>query len=149
NLVRFGRVARAVSQGKPGAHGFREQSEITELDDVAAELDDLVSSLRLSRDRVRQRAEDNAHALKTPVAIMRQSLVPLRRELAEANERTRRALDLMSQTVERLDSLVDDARQIEESTAEMEDPPRRRVDLSRMLHQMLRGYGPLAEGRGV
>ena len=51
--------------------------------------------------------------------------------------------------MDRLDSLVDDARQIEDSAAELVDPPRRRVDLSRMLRQMLRGYGPLAEGRGI
>ena len=31
------------------------------------------------RDSMRRRAEDNAHAFKTPIAIMRQSLEPLRR----------------------------------------------------------------------
>ena len=51
--------------------------------------------------------------------------------------------------VDRLDSLVDDARRLDESVAELLDPPCRPVDLSRLLRQMARAYRSLAEGRGV
>jgi two-component system sensor histidine kinase ChvG len=44
---------------------------------------------------------------------------------------------------------VDDARRLDESVAELLDPPRRPVDLSRLLRQMARAYHSLAEGSGV
>ena len=55
----------------------------------------------------------------------------------------------MEKAVDRLDSLVDDARRLDESVAELLDPPRRPVDLSRLLRRMARAYRSLAEGRGV
>ncbi len=84
-----------------------------------------------------------------PIAIMRQCLEPLRRALPEDNPRGRRAAEVMEKAVDRLDSLVDDARRLDESVAELLDPPRRPVDLSRLLRQMARAYRSLAEGRGV
>jgi two-component system, OmpR family, sensor histidine kinase ChvG len=133
-----------------GAKGsFLEQSEITELDDIASEFDHLVTSLRRGAEHVRSRAEDTAHALKTPIAIMRQTLLPLRSELAATNKRVERALDVMEQAVERLDNLVDEARLPGDTADEEVDPHSGRVDLSRLLRQMLKGYHELAEGRGI
>lgn len=148
SLMGFGRVARAMSQGVPSDKSFLEQSQVSELDDIATEFDHLVETLKRGSERLRQRAEDSAHALKSPVAVMRQSLVPLQREAAN-DQSVKRALDVMSQTVERLDNLVDEARRVDDSVAELADPPRRRVDLSRMLRQMLGTYGDVAVGRGV
>src|SRR5436190_641754 len=55
----------------------------------------------------------------------------------------------MEQAVDRLDNLVDDARRLDESVAELLDPPRRPVNLSRLLRGMAKAYQGLAEGRGV
>jgi two-component system sensor histidine kinase ChvG len=55
----------------------------------------------------------------------------------------------MEKAVDRLDNLVDDARRLDESVAELLDPPRRPVDLTRLLRQMARAYHSLAEGHGV
>jgi two-component system sensor histidine kinase ChvG len=135
--------------GSSAKASFLEQSEITELDAIASEFDHLVTSLKRAAEHVRHRAEDTAHALKTPIAIMRQTLQPLRGELAASNKRVERALEVMEQAVERLDNLVDEARLPDDPGVEEADPQSGRVDLSRLLRQMLRGYQELAEGRGI
>jgi two-component system sensor histidine kinase ChvG len=76
---------------------------------------------------------------------MRQSLEPLRRDLPGTEARGRRAVEVMSQAVERLEMLIDEARRRDEAAAELLDPPRRPVDLSRLLRRMARAYGELAE----
>jgi two-component system sensor histidine kinase ChvG len=149
SVQRFGKLARMLRLGGAPVRGFAEQNEIAELDGVAAEFDRLVATLGQTADSIRRRAEDNAHAFKTPIAIMRQSLEPLRRALPEDNPRGRRAAEVMEKAVDRLDSLVDDARRLDESVAELLDPPRRPVDLSKLLRQMARAYHSLAEGHGV
>jgi two-component system, OmpR family, sensor histidine kinase ChvG len=149
SLQRFGRLARTLRLGGKPTRGFAELNEIAELDGVAVEFDRLVSTLGQTAESIRRRAEDNAHAFKTPIAIMRQSLEPLRRALQEDNVRGRRAAEVMEKAVDRLDGLVDDARRLDESVAELLDPPRRRVDVSRLLRQMGRAYQSLAEARGV
>jgi len=149
SVQRFGRLARMLRLGGKPNRGFAEQNEIAELDGVAAEFDRLVATLGQTAESIRRRAEDNAHAFKTPIAIMRQSLEPLRRAMPDDNLRGRRAAEVMEKAVDRLDSLVDDARRLDETVAELLDPPRRPVDLSRLLRQMARAYHSLAEGRGV
>ena len=93
-----------------------------------------------SSDGIRRAAEDNAHAFKTPIAIMRQSLEPLRRIVPLDNTRGRRALDVLEESVDRLDHLVACARQLDEATAELIDAPRQDIDLSRMVERMLDAY---------
>jgi two-component system, OmpR family, sensor histidine kinase ChvG len=149
SVVRFEALARVLRLGGSAKRGFAEQNEIAELDGVAIEFDRLVATLGQTAESIRRRAEDNAHAFKTPIAIMRQSLEPLRRALIEGNTRGKRAIEVMEQAVDRLDNLVDDARRLDESVAELLDPPRRPVNLSRLLRGMAKAYQSLAEGRGV
>ena len=149
SVLRFQGLARALRLGGTTRLGFVQQNELAELDGVAAEFDRLVATLGQTAESIRRRAEDNAHAFKTPIAIMRQSLEPLRRALIEGNLRGKRASEVMEQAVDRLDNLVDDARRLDESVAELLDPPRRPVDLSRLLGGMAKAYRGIAEGRGV
>lgn len=149
SVLRFQGLARALRLGGSTKLGFVQQNELAELDGVAAEFDRLVATLGQTAESIRRRAEDNAHAFKTPIAIMRQSLEPLRRALVEGNLRGKRASEVMEQAVDRLDNLVDDARRLDESVAELLDPPRRPVDVSRLLAGMAKAYRGIAEGRGV
>jgi len=149
SVLRFQGLARALRLGGGTKPGFAEQNELAELDGVAAEFDRLVVTLSQTAESIRRRAEDNAHAFKTPIAIMRQSLEPLRRALVDGNLRGKRASEVMEQAVDRLDNLVDDARRLDESVAELLDPPRRPVDLSRLLAGMAKAYRGMAEGRSV
>ena len=61
---------------------------------VAAEFDRLVDSLRASAEALRFTAQEIAHAFKTPLGIIAQSLEPLRHRIGD-DPRGRRALELI------------------------------------------------------
>ncbi|WP_255542457.1 sensor histidine kinase KdpD [Azospirillum sp. INR13] len=93
-------------------------------------------------------AEDNAHAFKTPIAVIRQSVEPLRRALPAENARSQRALTMIEKSLDKLDGLVSFARRMDEAAADLLAPSRRRVDLSSLVERMAGGYtGLLAERR--
>jgi two-component system sensor histidine kinase ChvG len=107
----------------------------------------MTGALRDSAENLRLAAEDNAHAFKTPIAIMRQSLEPLRRLVPEDHPRGRRALDVIEESVDRLDHLVASARKLDQAAAELLDSPRATLSLSDLLERMLVAYGDSFAGR--
>jgi two-component system sensor histidine kinase ChvG len=149
NILQFGLRARQLRLGNDRERSFVDEIELAELHSVAEELDRMVATLGQSAESIRRRAEDNVDAFKTPIAVMRQSLEPLRRDLPGDEVRGRRAVEVTSQAVERLDKLIDEARRRDEAAAELLDPPRRPIDLSRLLRRMARAYGELAEKREI
>lgn len=147
-LVRFARQARSIGAGV-GAPSFAASNRIPELDVVAQEFDRMVVSLRASAEAVRRAAEDNAHAFKTPIATIGQSIEPLRRLLPEDDTRGRRSLQLIEQSVARLDALVTAARRMDEANACLVNPPHEKIDLSRLTQTMLATYQDIAAERAV
>src|SRR3546814_17371183 len=97
----------------------------------------MTMALQDSAESIRLAAEDNAHAFKTPIAIMRQSLEPLRRLVAPEEVRGQRALDVLEVSIDRLDHLVAYARRLEETTAQLLHPPRHRICLPRIVERLL------------
>jgi len=148
-ILRFRQVARDLRTGDAGDRSFGSQNELVELSGVAEEFDRLIQTLRASADGIRNAAEDNAHAMKTPIAIMRQSLEPLKRIVPAVETRGRRAIAVLENSIDRLDQLVSTARRMDEAMAELLDPPRQRVDLSRLLKRMMVAYGSVIESRGL
>lgn len=148
-VLRFRRLARDLRTGDAGDSSFASQNELVELSGVAEEFDHLIQTLRASADGIRNAAEDNAHAMKTPIAIMRQSLEPLKRIVPAGETRGRRAIAVLENSIDRLDQLVSTARRMDEAMAELLDPPRQRVDLSRLLKRMMVAYGSVIESRGL
>jgi two-component system sensor histidine kinase ChvG len=147
SIHRFRRLAKDISIGSAGGDSFVVQNQVPELTSVAAEFDRMIKTLHDSAQSLRRAAEDNAHAFKTPIAIIRQSIEPLRRIVAGESERGRRAVEVIEQSVERLDDLVSYARLMDETTAELLDPPRRRVDLSGLCARMMTAYANVAAAR--
>jgi two-component system sensor histidine kinase ChvG len=147
-LRRFRAVARSLGRGGAPA-SFAQDNRVAELSEVAAELDSMVASLKRSETLLRQAAEENAHALKAPLAVISQSLEPLGRAVPADNARARRALELATRSVERLDGLVSSIRRTDEAIAALIDRPRRPVALSDMLERLGRGYARVAAERGV
>lgn len=147
NLRRFGLLARQIgNHDGNGRSSFAEQNTVPELRSVAEDFDRLVDTLRSSADNLRRAAEDNAHAFKTPIAVIRQSLEPLKRIIPGSDGRGPRAIDMIDRSLDRLDGLVSFARRMDEAAADLLEPPRRKVDLSELLEDMLSGYaGLLAE----
>jgi two-component system sensor histidine kinase ChvG len=148
-ILRFRQLARDLRTGDAGDLSFASQNELVELSGVAEEMDRLIQTLRASADGIRNAAEDNAHAMKTPIAIMRQSLEPLKRIVPANDTRGRRAITVLETSIDRLDQLVSTARRMDEAMAELLDPPRQRVDLSRLLARMVVAYGTVVESRGL
>lgn len=148
NLRRFRDVARALVRGRAGV-SFAAGNRVPELAEAAAEFDAMVATLRRSEGLLRQAAEENAHALKAPLAVISQSMEPLRRAVPPGDARAARSLEVIAQSVERLDGLVSTARRIDETIAALIDCPRRRVELSALLERLGRGYVRLAAERSV
>jgi two-component system sensor histidine kinase ChvG len=148
-LLSVHRLAQAKSRGELATSSFMDVNRLTELSGVARELDRLVGTLQQASDSIRAAAQDNAHAFKTPLAIIRQSLEPLHRVVPNDEPRGRRALSVMEGAIERLDQLVATARRVDETTAELLDPPRRRIDLSALVERSLEGYSPILERHGI
>lgn len=133
NLVRFERLARSISLGREGHRRFEKLNEVPELAGVAQQFDAMVDRLRASAASIRETAEESAHALKTPIGAIRQSLEPLRNVVPEDDRRGRRAIEIIDQCCARLGQLVVEARRSIEAAALMADPPTEQIDLGEVV----------------
>ncbi len=148
NLRRFGRLAREIGFDSAKTRSFAVQNRIPELQSVAQDFDRLVETLRNSAENIRRAAEDNAHAFKTPIGVIRQSVEPLRR-IAGSDRRAAEAIWLIEEALFRLDTLVTCARHMDQTTADLFEPPSSDVDLAGLLDRMLRGYAEACRQRDL
>jgi two-component system sensor histidine kinase ChvG len=105
--------------------------------------------LQRSAADIRRTAEDNAHAFKTPIAVIRQSLEPLRRALPKDHQRAERALGILEHSVDRLEALVATARRLDEATADLLAKPLVPVDLGRVIGGIIQIRSAILAGRDV
>jgi two-component system sensor histidine kinase ChvG len=145
NLHGFARLAQDIGDGSRNRDtSFRDLNQVPELTSVASEFDRMVDRVAASAEAIRDAAEENAHAFKTPIAAIAQSVEPLKRSVPQTDERGQRALQLIEKATERLDTLVNAARQMDEAIADLIRPPRDPVEFSRLLGRMLDAYGEAA-----
>ncbi|HYB08971.1 MAG TPA: HAMP domain-containing sensor histidine kinase [Alphaproteobacteria bacterium] len=140
SLRRFGRLARNLRTGRELRGTFSSLNRIPELSWVAEEFDRLVSTLRSSAQALRFAAEETAHAFKTPIGIIAQSLEPFRRGVTRDDPRTLRALDIIDRSLERLDGLVSASRRLDETIADSINPPHEPVPLSALVQEIAEEY---------
>jgi len=140
NVSRFRSAARKIRMHGPGAVSFGELNTIPELTRVAEDFDSLVSALTASQAFIKQAAEENTHALKAPLAVIAQSIEPLKRAMPQSDATAQRSLQLIERSVARLDSLLSAARDVEQAAADVVFPARRPINLSLFLAQMLSAY---------
>ena len=148
-LRRFALRARRIREQGPDAGSFADRNNLPELADVAAEFDRMVDALHRSAADLRRTAEDNAHAFKTPIAVIRQSIEPLRRALPEDNQRAQRAIGVVEHSLDRLDGLVTSARSLDEATADLIAKPRVPVDLGRVIGGLIQIRSGILASRDV
>ena len=148
-LMRFRDLARQIGTGRASGPGFSAQNRIPELNEVAEDFDRMTKALEDSARSIRLAAEDNAHAFKTPIAITRQALEPLKRLITEDSPRGRRAIDVIEESIDRLDYLVAGARQLDQATAELLNAPRHKIELSRLVGRMLVAYSDSFSSHGL
>jgi len=149
NLYRFEILARRIRTAGSADASFTALNRIPELDRVAGEFDQLVESLHETARRIREAAEENAHALKTPLGVIAQSLEPLRADLPAGDPRRRRAIDFIERSVERLDVLISAARRMDVAAAASITPSLRELDLSQFVERMAAAYAETPNPGGV
>lgn len=149
SLRRFGRLAGAIGASRGEVPTFAKQNRIPELAVVAEEFDAMVETLQHSARSIKRAAEDNSHALKTPIAIIRQCLEPLTAKAGENNRRGARAVEMIGSALDRLDVLVSFARRMDETEAELIAPPQDVVKPGRVLRRLVMEYEELVRKKNV
>jgi two-component system, OmpR family, sensor histidine kinase ChvG len=149
SLRRFAERARQIRNGGPGTGSFAARNDLPELASVAAEFDRMVEALHRSAAAMRRAAEDNAHAFKTPIAVIRQSLEPLRRALRADDQRAQRAIGVVESSIDRLDGLVASARRLDETAADLIAHPRTAIDLAPLIGGLMRTHSAIVPERNV
>lgn len=145
-VKRMETAARSLRQS--GGDGrFDERAQVPQLAAMARELDNLVASLRASADELRRAAEDNAHALKTPVATIRHAAESLEGEVATPEARER--LALLLRATDRLAEMVQSIRRLDVAAADAMLPNRSALDLSALLEALAQDYSVTARGEDV
>jgi len=148
-LRRFAQRARRIRERGHDSGSFAYRNNLPELADVAAEFDRMVDALHRSAADIRRTAEDNAHAFKTPIAVIRQSVEPLKRALPEGNQRAQRAIGILEHSLDRLDGLIASARRLDEATADLISEPRVPVDLGRVIGGLIQIRSAILASRDV
>ncbi len=148
NIRRFRRAARHIRLRNSDQVSFRQTNTIPELTGVAEDFDSLVDALTGSQRRMKEAAEENSHALKTPLAVIAQSVEPIRRAVPAGDTHAVRAIELIERAVARLDAMVSAHRDLDDSCADLIYPVRQPMDLSRYLRAMLSAYEPTLSGQG-
>jgi two-component system, OmpR family, sensor histidine kinase ChvG len=139
-LLRFRRIALSSTQ-QPG---FARTTGIPELATLATAFDSMVQRMRHGADMLRQAAEDNAHAFKGPIAVIRQVIEPRLRQTAVDNVSPRDSLRIIAIALERLDGLVQSARHLDTAAADLLEPKFSRVDLSALTRDFVRSHGAMS-----
>jgi two-component system, OmpR family, sensor histidine kinase ChvG len=148
-LRRFAERARRIRELGPDAGSFSGRAGLPELAYVGAEFDRMVDALHRSATEIRRTAEENAHAFKTAIAVIRQSLEPLRRALSQDNQRAQRAIGIVDHSLDRLDGLVAAARRLDEATADLLATPMVPVDLGQIISGLIQIQSAALASRDV
>lgn len=149
DLRSFAKLARRIRQGgQTEDETFAQVAAIPELIPVAAEFDRMVATLDTSARAMREAAEDNAHAFKGPIAAMTQSIEPLRLS-AGGEPRARQALEVLEHALDRLASLVQGARRLDETAADLINARLQSVDLARLAADMAAAFQRIHAVEGI
>jgi len=145
-VKRMERAARSLREGG-GEARFDDEGQLPQFAAMARELDSLVASLRSSSDELRRAAEDNAHALKTPVITIRHAVESLQGQMTDPAARD--TLSLVLRATDRLAEMVQSIRRLDVAAADAMLPNRRTLDLSSLLAALAQDYGATARAAGV
>ncbi|MEM1019457.1 MAG: ATP-binding protein [Pseudomonadota bacterium] len=149
DMRRIRRAAKAGQTGDRAKTGFTKLIQVPELRGVTLEIDRLLATVDAGQDLMRRAAEENAHALKTPIAVIQQSLEPLRAEQSALQENAAISIDVIEKATFRLDTLVSAARTLDTVAADSLSAVREAVDLTQILRQLVDSYIPVASNKGV
>lgn len=136
-LRHFRKVAREIRSGGAGAATFADRNTLPELASVAADFDRLVEDLHRAAANIRRTAQENAHAVKTPLAVIRSALQPLKAAVPAEDQRSRRATQLIETALGRLSALISAAQSLGNDTADFIEAPKLRINLTHVVADVL------------
>ena len=148
NVERFRLAARRIRLHENAQVSFRQLNTIPELTRVTEDFDSLVDTLIASQNRIREAAEENGHALKTPIAVIAQSVEPLKRAVPPGDAIANRSIDLIERAVMRLDAMINAYRDLENAAADLIFPACSPIDLSALLRTSLPAYENILAAQG-
>ena len=149
SLRRFREVAGEIGQGRIGDYAFSQRNVVPELSSVARDFDKLVLDLKHLSQQIRQSAEDNAHAFKTPLAAIQSSLSPVRKAVPANEQRARRAIEIIDSSLARLLSLVNAAQCFDSSTADLVEAPRVPINLTHLVGEATVNFREILASRDI
>jgi len=148
HLRRFQRLAHDLRAGR-SEDSFESLNRMPELSGVAREFDRLIGGLRSSADLIRHVAEENIHALKTPVATIGQLVVPLRQAVPAGDARSKDALDGINRSLDKIDRIISAGRRMDWMIADQLDPTRERINVSDLTNDAVVDYEDELEIAGI
>ncbi|MEM7569616.1 MAG: HAMP domain-containing sensor histidine kinase [Pseudomonadota bacterium] len=149
DMRRIRQAAKTAQTGTQGKTDFTKLIQVPELRGVTLEIDRLIATVDEGQDLMRQAAEENAHALKTPIAVIQQSLEPLRAHKGALEENAAISIDVIEKATLRLDTLVSAARTLDTVAADSLSAVREAVDVTQILNHLVSSYVPVAANKNV
>jgi two-component system sensor histidine kinase ChvG len=134
-LARFRRTAARVEEGQ----SFATTTAVPELEQVGREFDGMVARLKRATDVLRQAAEDNAHAFKGPIAVIRQA-VELVGKKVNGDRDAALGVGAIAVSLDRLEGLVRSAQRLDTATADLLETGWSTVDLSSLVEAFADDY---------
>jgi two-component system sensor histidine kinase ChvG len=149
SLNRFRRVAREIRHGRDPKRQFSERNVVPELTPVAADLDSLVEDLRRTAEDIRLNAEENAHSLKGHVSSIDMALPALQKVVPESDQKAVRSLQIIRTSLDRLQTQISTSLRLDFTKASLLEAPRRRIDLTGVVAELLLHYRDLASENSI
>ncbi|WP_445682840.1 sensor histidine kinase [Radicibacter daui] len=148
-LRQFRRVAREVRSNPVGAAAFAERNTLPELASVAADFDRLVRDLHRAAANIRNSAEETAHSVKAPLAIIQSALQPLKAVVPPGDKRLERSAQLIETALERLSVQISAAQRLGNDTADFIEAPKLWIDLTGLLTDALQNAGDISLDKNI
>ncbi len=133
-LAGFRRAAARVEEGQT----FATTTTVPELARVGQEFDSMVGRLQRATDVLRQAAEDNAHAFKGPIAVIRQAVELVGKRVTGGDAAM--GVGAIAASCDRLEGLVRSAQRLDTATADLLETGWSKVDLSALVNAFAEDY---------
>jgi two-component system sensor histidine kinase ChvG len=133
DLKRFCGVAYDIGQHRTIIPEGSAQIVIKELSGAAEVIDGFALDIQRISLQIHQAAGDNAHSLKTPLAVLRAAVARVRRNSADDQEQVHRALNAADQALDRLFLLVTASQKLDEDNAALVVAPRQLIKVNRLI----------------
>jgi two-component system sensor histidine kinase ChvG len=148
-LRHFRDVAKEIRRGGTSNSSFANRNLVPELASVARSFDHLIGDLRRAAADMRRNAEENAHAIKTPLSVIRSAIEPLKRASASMDPRSARAVQLIETSLIRIIAMVSAAQRLSNDAADFIEAPKIPINLTSVILDTMTGSQDIAIDRGV